>query len=619
MTEKKIAGAESAREKMGELQEHESLFRNIVERSFQGVFEMDRRGTFTYVSPSVAQIAGFDVSEVVGEPFRKFIHPPDLPLLLKTIVTLLRGTEVQGLQYRIRKKDGSVDYVEINAFPVYEKGEVQKIQGVIRSITDKSIDKGGIHRFSSLMDTAMDSANVWIDVLGAEGNVMTWNRAAEEISGYRREEVIGHNWIWKWLYPDPEYRTSIMSTASAIIKQEKEVTNFETVIHTKDGQRKIISWHSCALTDQNGHSTGSIAIGRDVTAQKQAETALRNQIGTTKAILNATPDMTVLADQEGRVIDCNHSFLQSLGAKKEEVVGHTLEKILPADILKGRLEKVQEVVKTKNPLQWEDSRDGRWFENRVYPIIDEDGKVTQMAAFIRDITEEKNMREQLLEQKKMAALGKIAAVVAHELNTPLANIAVTADYLAAQFPAQAREELQEIKRHVFIASHIIKRVLGFSRMQEVIKQPANIKNIVEQAVASVRNAYDLDGITVTLSVRSCPLRADAHRLHEAFTNVIANAVLAREPTQDNHRVDITSSTTEEQVTVTVVDNGVGMDPTTRERACEAFFTTRPPGEGTGLGLFVATFIIEQHGGKLTIDSTAGSGTVVRITLPRGRA
>lgn len=618
MTEKKIAGAESARKQMRELQESEARFRNIVERSFQGVFEMDRRGRFTYVSPSVAQITGFHGSEVLGKSFREFIHPSDLPLLVKTYINLMRGKEVQGLQYRIRKKEGSADYVEINAFPVYEDEKVQKIQGVIRSISDKSIHKGDIHRFSSLMDTAMDRANVWIDVLDAEGNVMAWNRAAEEISGYHREEVVGHNWIWKWLYPEPQYRKSVLQTASAIIKKEKEVSNFETVIRTKDGQRKTISWHSCGLTDRDGRPTGSIAIGRDVTAQKQAETALRNQIETTKAILNATPDMTVLADLEGRVIDCNHSFLKSLGAKKEEVVGGTLEKILPPDVLEGRLEKARRVAETRMPLQWEDSRGGRWFENRLYPISDEKGEVTQVAAFIRDVTGEKNMRRQLLEKEKMAALGQIAAVVAHELNTPLANIAVTADILAAQFPAQGQEDLQEIKRQVFTASHIIKRVLGFSSMQDVTRQPAVVKNVVEQAVASVRETYDLDGTTLVNSVEACPLWADHHRLHEVFTNVIANAVLAGEPEGDRHRVEIGSSATEEEVTVTVADNGRGMDPATKERACQAFFTTRPPGEGAGLGLFVATFIVEQHGGKLSIESHVGSGTVVSVTLPRGR-
>jgi PAS domain S-box-containing protein len=121
----------------------------------------------------------------------------------------------------------------------------------------------------------IDTAIVWIDVLDAEGNVTLWNRAAEVISGYSREEVIGHKKIWEWLYPDPQYCTKIFAHAQKTIDDEKSVMqNFETVIRCKNRALKTISWYANSISDAEGRPVGSIAIGLDVSQLKEAEREL---------------------------------------------------------------------------------------------------------------------------------------------------------------------------------------------------------------------------------------------------------------------------------------------------------------------------------------------------------
>jgi len=117
------------------------------------------------------------------------------------------------------------------------------------------------------------NANVWLDVLDEKANVVIWNKAAETISGYSRDEVVGHGKIWEWLYPDEEYRQEITARAAAIIKGDS-VEDFETVVRTKGGEYRTISWHSRNLTDEKGQLIGSIALGRDVTERKRAEEEL---------------------------------------------------------------------------------------------------------------------------------------------------------------------------------------------------------------------------------------------------------------------------------------------------------------------------------------------------------
>jgi len=117
-------------------------------------------------------------------------------------------------------------------------------------------------------DSIIDAANIWIYVLDAEANILVWNRVAETICGYTKEEAIGNKKIWQQLYPDKKYREKIFAKISKIVKEGKTEENFETIIRCKNGTRKTISWN---FRDLDGNTIGSMAIGRDITELKEKE------------------------------------------------------------------------------------------------------------------------------------------------------------------------------------------------------------------------------------------------------------------------------------------------------------------------------------------------------------
>jgi len=159
-----------------------------------------------------------------------------------------------------------------------------------------------IRELSQFQHHLIETANVWIEVLDTRANIILWNRAAEEISGYTSAEVLGHGKIWAWLYPDKAYRREIYANVAVIIEKGEMIKDFETAIRCKNGEQRIISWNSRNLVDDNGVPIGSVVIGQDVTARKQTEIALRESL----------EDKTVLLQEIHHRVKNNLQIIASL-------------------------------------------------------------------------------------------------------------------------------------------------------------------------------------------------------------------------------------------------------------------------------------------------------------------
>lgn len=148
-----------------------------------------------------------------------------------------------------------------------------------------------IQALNQFRESVIDNANVWMNALDPEGRVTLWNRAAESISGYSREEVVGRDEIWQWLYPEADERQAIKGRAGEILQQGTEVVGFETWITTRQGDRRLISWNSRGFRDDEGKLLGSIAIGQDVTDARLAEQALSRRERQLATLMDNLPGM----------------------------------------------------------------------------------------------------------------------------------------------------------------------------------------------------------------------------------------------------------------------------------------------------------------------------------------
>ena len=230
---------------------------------------------------------------------------------------------------------------------------------------------------------------------------------------------------------------------------------------------------------------------------------------------------------------------------------------------------------------------------------------------------------QLIHSEKLASLGRMAAGVAHEINSPLTGIVTFGHLLLKRFPpgSQEREDVEVIIEQANRCSNIIKGLLGFARATAAEKGPTNINDVLNRSLNIVRNKADFFNIKLVTEFDESlhRVKADASQLQQVFTNMIINAADAVEG--KGTITIITKNISEEGndlVEIEFRDTGTGISQENIEKIFEPFFTTKPVGKGTGLGLAVSHGIIQDHGGQLLVNSTVGKGTSFFVRLPAFR-
>ena len=248
----------------------------------------------------------------------------------------------------------------------------------------------------------------------------------------------------------------------------------------------------------------------------------------------------------------------------------------------------------------------------------------------RRSTELEQIHTRLLHAGKLAALGELSASLAHELNNPIGGILGYSQFLLEKFKAGVAggdensklfaHYMEFITRESMRCKKIIFNLLKFSNSTEISKGRININMVLADTLDIVQHQINLEEINVI--TRYCPeiplILADANQLQQVFLNILINAIKSISKTAEGEILVTSSLKTENNASfaeIRISDNGCGISPECREKIFFPFFTTREPGEGTGLGLSLSYGIIQEHGGELTFETETGKGTTFIITLP----
>jgi two-component system, NtrC family, sensor kinase len=237
---------------------------------------------------------------------------------------------------------------------------------------------------------------------------------------------------------------------------------------------------------------------------------------------------------------------------------------------------------------------------------------------IKDITQRRNMEQQLLQADKLASLGQLSAGVAHEINNPLGLILGYTQLMLREEPAasQKYEDLKTIEKHTRNCKTIVEALLNFARKTETKKVLVDVNCAIEQVVTVIRHQFELSGIAVhTLYDPELPqVLGDTEKLKQVVMNLVMNA---RQSISQAGQITVSTrhDSGNHKIAIVVEDTGSGISPHVITRIFDPFFTTKPTGQGTGLGLSVSYGIVKEHGGEITVDSEPEKGSLFSVILP----
>ncbi len=349
----------------------------------------------------------------------------------------------------------------------------------------------------------------------------------------------------------------------------------------------------------------------------EAQETMKKQTETLRTIFEGISDPLALINPDCTVEMTNHAYRSWMARGVKAVFNERCDPdrcdpdtICPVCFLKKLKEE-------KRPISefWEDEN-GRYYYIHLYPIFDDKGEVIKAVHYVKDITERKQMEEQMRIAEKLAAIGQLSAGIAHEINNPLGGIRLCFNNLIS---LEMDEETR--KRHIEVINSglqkihdIIRQLLDFAKQTELVITSENLNNMIENVLRLTDYIITKKDIKVIkhLSEDIPPVMVDKNKMEQVFLNLILNAIQAMDGR--GGLLIIRSYTERGKVMVSFSDTGPGIPEDILPRIFEPFFTTKPVGEGTGLGLSVSKSIVEQHNGIIRVE-TSRNGSTFTVELP----
>jgi PAS domain S-box-containing protein len=511
-------------------------------------------------------------------------------------------------EYRVKGLDSGADAYLIE--PIDPAELVAIMRAIVRS-----------RRTEDLLHTMIREAPMLIAGADSRGNIALFNPACEALTGHRRDDAIGRPLVETLIAPrDRAAFTRPMGDPVA-----DAGAPHEAFWRTAAGDDRLVEARTFPVAAPDG-GTWTLVIGHDVTAQRQAEHALRASEQRLRTVLDNTTALVYVVDVHCRFLLVNRAFGAALGADEEAVLGRSLHDLFDADTARQFEENNRAIFKSGTAIEFEEivpRRDGpHTYISVKAPLMDERGEPYAVCGVSTDITERKRLEEDLkqADRRKDAFI----ATVAHELRQPLAPIVTALEIVKRGIGAEATGHAYEvIDRQVRQMERLIEDLLDASRIAQgkVAIRPCRVllNEVLTNALSVVRPLVrDREqDLRVQLPGDAIWIYADPDRLQQVFSNLLTNATKF---TPSRGRISLTVEADDGAIVVRVADTGRGIPPEMLPRVFDLFTQASTDERGIGVGLAVVRGLVERHGGTVAGYSEGpGKGAEFVVRLPRGEA
>lgn len=626
MSKKKTIQTEKA------LQESERKFRNLAEKSVVGIYVI-QDDVFKYVNAKLAETLGYRPEELMGKIGPdKVVHPEDWPVVRDNIHSRVLG-KIESVHYEFRgiRKNGQLYYAEVYGSATIYEGKPAVI-GTLLDITERKKTEQMLidaeKRYRSIFENAVEG----MFQATREGRLIVVNPALSRMLGYDSPEDCLTNIcnLGDQHYVDPSARERLMG----LLEEKGLVIGFECELYGKDKAKTWVSINVRAVYDEDGHFLYQEGSIEDITARKIAEDELRRLGEFNKAIIDNAPVAIFTLDKNGVFTSVNPALaaLSGLGEKAEKkLLGFNwLEN--PYTISSGLADFIKRGLAGEAFHLWDfpfvtyKGDRNLYMDFKGVPILRKDGSVEGLLCIIEETTEQVKTRTKLMQEIKMATLGRLIAGVAHELNNPLATLVAYAEIGRSSIdtiiqgkpnPSDLEElktSLDIVQEQAFRCKNAINDLLNIPKKNGLEKTPIDINNLIENIIAFM--LPDRNTIRVTKNLHpSLPYAiGDPSAVRQVFKNIIKNALDAVENRTDA-AITIKTSLISKAISIDITDNGIGIPSAIIDKIFEPFFTTKEVKKGIGLGLSLCKELLDGMGGTISVESTPRIGTTFVITLP----
>ncbi len=396
------AWADTEKEKVESAYRQDKLrFRELVENISDTIFEVDELGAITYVSPVGRSIWGGDLSDILGRSFMDLVHPDDRALLAMRFSELRQGIE-QPATYRLVNKADEILWVRSHAKAILIDGQFRGAIGTLIDMTAQKRTEEALQKSEALLAATQRLASIGGWEWDAAARTMTWSEEVYRIHDFDRNalppgspEHIARS-VACYL---PEDRPLILEAFHRCL-EEGAPYDLELPFISAAGNRRWIRTIAQAVRvdEKIVKVVGNII---DITDRKLAEESLKDSERNLAAMMDASPESAFLIDKSGLVISCNPVAAKRLELKPSDIIGRSIYDFLPPHLASQRRVSVEKVVRTGEPVSFEDVRGGRFFSHYLHPVLDQAKEVTRVAIFSHDVTEYKSVEAALRSQRDL--------------------------------------------------------------------------------------------------------------------------------------------------------------------------------------------------------------------------
>ncbi len=485
---------------------------------------------------------------------------------------------------------------------------------------------------SELLNNILQSMEGGVLTIDKNARIISFNRSAEEITGFKQEEVLGKNCC--------EILKSELCEKfcplEGILETGKPVHNYEILITHKTGKEIPVNITASPLRSSNNEIIGIVENFRDLTKHKGLWGRLREERNKAQLYLNIAGVIIIAINEKGELSLINKKGCAVLGYEEDEIIGKNwFDLCVPENVRQERKKTFKKVMEGEQAEveDYENIIMTKSGEERIIAwhnttLIDENGHIFGTLSSGEDITKRKQTEEELIQSEKMVSLGQLAASVVHEVNNPLAGIMVYVKLLQKKYKenkiqAESTEkQLQKIEQELDRTSRIIRNLLAFARQSEPSMSPVEVNKVIDAALFLVGNQINLEHVHLEKNLETdLPLvLADFDKIQQVLINIILNATQAM---PDGGILTISTSIAKnvkigdswkDAVRIDIQDTGIGIPKENLKKLFTPFFTTKEKGKGVGLGLSVVHGIIGKHKGKIDVESEINVGTTFSIYL-----